>query len=199
MPRSVSVLALTALAWLAAATGNLAQGTAANDRLERAFSPGGRVFLKLSAGGYRIEGSPERVIRARWRTRDPRDLGRVRARLNVTGNEATFFLDGPGNNFSAEIDLPSRSDLVLRLSAGDLTIRRLEGSKDIDLWAGDVTIEVGESSRYRRVDASVRAGEITAEPFRVSKGGLFRSFDYAGKGPYDLRVRLFAGDLKLVR
>lgn len=187
------------LACLAAAAVGRAQQSTPNDRLERAFVSGGKVSLKLSAGTYRVEGTPDRVIRARWRTRAPRDLDRVRARLDITGKEAVFRLDGEGNNFAAQIELPERSDLVLSLSAGDLTIRRIDGSKDVDLWAGDVTIEVGDAARYRRVSASVRAGDITAEPFRVSKGGLFRSFEYAGKGAYDLRVRLFAGDLKLVR
>jgi hypothetical protein len=199
MPRYAGVAGVVLLAWFAAAAAGRAQATSKNDRVERPFVSGGKVMLTLSAGTYRVEGSPDRMIRARWRTRSASDLERVRARLDVTGNEAVFRLSGAGNNFGADITLPERCDLVLTLTAGDLTVRRIEGSKDIDLWAGDVTIEVGDSARYRRVDASVRAGDITAEPFRISKGGLFRSFEYAGKGPYDLRVRLFAGDLKLVR
>lgn len=199
MPRFAAALALVAGSCLAVAAALQAQATSGTNRMERAFVTGGKVALNLSAGTYRIEGTPDRTIRARWRTRDTRDLERVRARIDVNGNQAIVRLDGSGNNFGADIDLPERSDLTLTLSAGDLTVRRIEGSKDIDLWAGDVTIEVGDAARYRRVEASVRAGDITAEPFKVTKGGLFRSFEYAGKGPYDLRVRLFAGDLKLVR
>jgi hypothetical protein len=123
----------------------------------------------------------------------------VRASVDVKASNAIVYLSGSGNNFGAEIELPERTDLTLRLSAGDLNVRRLEGNKDVDLWAGDVTIEVGEPQRYRKVDATVRVGQITAMPFNLTKGGLFRSVAYAGKGPYELRVRLFAGDLKLVR
>ncbi len=175
-----------------------AQSNAVPDRVERPFVSGGAVFLKLSAGAYRIEGAPEQSIRARWRTRDSRDMGRVRSRLDVKGRNATLVLDGPANNFEADISLPQRTNMVLRLSAGDLQVRGIDGNKDIDLWAGDVTIQVGEAQRYRRVDASVRAGQITAQPFNLTKGGLFRSIEYAGNGPYELRVKLFAGDLKLV-
>jgi hypothetical protein len=155
--------------------------------------------MDLSAGGYRIEGVPTNEIRVRWTTQDPDDMSRVRAKLDVSGRDATLRLDGPSNNFKASIEVPERTDLVLRLSAGDLEVRRIEGSKDIDVWAGDLTIEVGEADRYRHVSASVRAGEISASPFKVSKGGLFRSFEADGKGPYELRVKLMAGDLKLVR
>lgn len=199
MPRYAATLVVLAGMGIAASAAGQAQGTSATNRIDRAFAGGGKVVLQLSAGTYRIEGTPDRMIRARWHTRDPRDLERVRARLDISGKEANFRLSGSGNNFDVQIEVPERSDLVLSLSAGDLTVRRIEGSKDIDLWAGDVTIEVGDTARYRRVNASVRAGDITAEPFKVNKGGLFRSFEYTGKGPYDLRVRLFAGDLKLVR
>jgi hypothetical protein len=175
------------------------QSGSSPDRIERKFVSGGKVYLDLSAGAYRIEGTPDKAIRMRWRTSDQRDLGRVRANVEVKGANATVYLSGPGNNFGADIELPARTDLTLRLSAGDLKVRGLEGNKDVDLWAGDVTIEVGEPQRYRKVDATVRMGQITAMPFNQTKGGLFRSIGYTGQGPYELRVRLFAGDLKLVR
>jgi hypothetical protein len=184
---------------LAAHPAVLAQSAGENDRLVRPFVSSGRVYMNLSAGAYRIEGSPDNEIRVRWATRDPQDMSSVRAKLEVNGRDATLRLDGPHNNFRATIEVPARTDLVLRMSAGDLDVRRIEGSKDIDVWAGDLTIEVGDADRYRKVSASVRAGEINATPFKVTKGGLFRSFQADGKGQYDLRVKLMAGDLKLVR
>jgi hypothetical protein len=176
-----------------------AQSAAEPGRLSKAFVSAGKVFMNLSAGGYRIEGTPDNEIRIRWATRDPDDMSSVRAKLDVNGREATLRLDGPSNNFQGQIEVPERTDMVLRLSAGDLDVRRIEGNKDIDVWAGDLTIQVGDANRYRRVTASVRAGDLTASPFKVSKGGLFRSFEWDGKGPYELRVKLMAGDLKLVR
>ena len=175
-----------------------AQTTSDSNRLAKPFVSAGRVYMSLSAGGYRIEGSADKEIRVRWQTGDP-DETKVRAKLEVKGRDATLRMDGPSNNFRVVIQVPERTDLVIRLSAGELDVRRVEGSKDVDMWAGDVTIEVGETARYRHVEASVRAGEITSSPFNVNKGGLFRSFQFDGKGQYDLRVKLMAGDLKLVR
>jgi hypothetical protein len=43
----------------------------------------------------------------------------------------------------------------------------------------------------------VWAGDLKAPPFQVNKGGLFRSFDWRGKGPYRLHAKLKAGDLRL--
>jgi hypothetical protein len=197
---SLTFLAAAAAIALASTQAALeAQAATDKDRIAKPFVSAGRVYMSLSAGGYRIQGTGDKEIRVRWQTRDPDDMARVRAKLDVNGRDATLHLDGPSNNFHVVIEVPERTDLVIRLSAGELDVRRIEGSKDIDMWAGDVTIEVGEAERYRRVQASVRAGEISSSPFRVNKGGLFRSFEFDGKGPYDLRVKLMAGDLKLVR
>src|SRR5262249_47241767 len=96
-----------------------------------------------------------------------------------------------------DITVPRQSDLHVRLSAGDLTIEDIRGNKDIELRAGDLRIDVGRADDYKRVDASLWAGDIKASAFNIFKGGLFRSFDWAGNGSYRLHAHLMAGDLHL--
>ncbi|MPY86972.1 MAG: hypothetical protein GEU99_03530 [Luteitalea sp.] len=167
------------------------------NRLERPFAPGGRITMNLSAGDYTIEGSSDARIRLQWETRDPEDARDVKVQANVEGTDAQIKTDGPSNGFRVTIEIPARSDVSVRLSAGDLTLRDVEGHKDISAWAGDLKIGIGRAADYRRVDASVTAGDLQAAPFKVSKGGLFRSFTWEGSGRYDLRARLTAGDLTL--
>ena len=93
--------------------------------------------------------------------------------------------------------MPFKSDLTIRLSAGDLTIAQIQGNKDVSAWAGDMKIEVPRANDYKWVDVSVTAGEFQAGPFGVAKSGLFRSFTWTGPGAYDMRVRLTAGHLVL--
>lgn len=166
-------------------------------RIERPFAAGGLVQLDLSAGSYRVEGRQADAIVVRWRTK--RAGQKVRAKVETRGKEAWISLDGPSDNFHADIHLPARSDIDLDLSAGALTIREITGSKNVSAWAGEISIEVGDSAAYRRVDAAVRFGELDARPFNVTKGGVFRSFRWEGRGGYNLRARLFAGELKLLR
>jgi phage baseplate assembly protein gpV len=176
-----------------------AQETKAPDSVEKAFAKGGRIALDLSAGAYRIRGRMIDSVRLRWQTRDPRDMSSVRADVTVSGATARIRTQGPKNNFRVEIDVPQRVDLDIELTAGDLTVNGVEGNKTLSMWAGDVTIEVGSTDLYRRVDATVRAGEISATPFGRTSGGLFRSLHWTGRGPYILDAKLTAGDLKLVR
>ena len=169
-----------------------------SESLERAFAQNGRIRMDLSAGEYHISGSPDNRIRVEWSVRDADSLPRVRARAEVRGHDATVTTDGPNNKgLRVDIQVPERSDLYVRLTAGDLRIEDIRGNKDVELHAGDVRIDVGRAEDYRSVDASVWAGDIKAAPFNVFKDGLFRSFDWRGKGPYRLHAKLKAGDLHL--
>jgi len=170
----------------------------AKESLERAFSQNGRIRMDLSAGDYHISGSPDNRIRLEWSLRDADQLPRVRARADVRDLEATITTEAPSNKgLKVAIQVPKQADLYVRLTAGDLRIDGIQGNKDVEMHAGDVRIDVGRAEDYRNVDASVWAGDITAPPFQVNKGGLFRSFDWRGKGPYRLHAKLKAGDLHL--
>lgn len=65
------------------------------------------------------------------------------------------------------------------------------------MHAGDIEIEVGPVSDLKHVEASVWAGDLQAAPLKISKGGLFRSLKWDGKGRYDVLAHLKAGDLRL--
>lgn len=182
-------------AWLAAPASALAQ----ERTLERPFKPGGTVHLDLAAGDYRLVGTDSDLVRVRWQTRRPADAEWVRVRVDVDGTTAHVETGNRKDGLRVTIELPSRSNLDLTLSAGELQVRGIEGSKDVSVWAGEVDIQVGEPANYRTVRASVQVGELTARPFQVEKEGLFRSFSTRGKGAYDLNARLFAGELTLAR
>jgi hypothetical protein len=166
--------------------------------LERPFAQNGRIRMDLSAGDYNISGASGNRIRIEWSVRDEDQLAKVHARADVRGSDASLATDGPGNSgLRFDIQVPDRSDLYVRMTAGDIRIEDVRGNKDVELHAGDVRIDVGRAGDYHSVDGSVWAGDIHAEPFDVVKGGLFRSFDWSGKGPYRLHAKLKAGDLRL--
>src|SRR5262249_21143323 len=149
-------------------------------------------------GDYHIVGRTEERVRLDWSVRDPDALAKVRARAEVRDREVKITTEGPANKgLRFTIEVPSRSDLYVRLTAGDVTIEDIRGNKDVELRAGDLRIDVGQAADYRNVDASLWAGDIKASAFQIFKGGLFRSFQWAGSGPYRLHAHLLAGDLHL--
>ena len=174
-------------------------GSRPSDSLEQPFAPNGKIRMNLSAAEYVVTGSAGNRIRIDWSVRNADQLSRVHARADVNGTEARITTDGPSNNSGLrfEIQVPERSDLYIRLTAGDIRIEDVRGNKDVELHAGDVRIDVGRAEDYHAVDGSVWAGDIHAAPFHVVKGGLFRSFDWTGTGPYRLHAKLKAGDIRL--
>jgi hypothetical protein len=171
--------------------------TRPSDSLERPFAANGRIRMDLSAGEYRITGAADDRIRMQWSVQEGEDVKRVRARADVRGTEARVTTDGPMNHFKVAIQVPARADLYIRLTAGDISIKHVEGNKDVELHAGEIDIDAGRTDDYNRVDASVWAGELHASPFGATREGLFRSFDWSGKGRYRLHAKLKAGEIRI--
>lgn len=196
MRRSLAVLTIagTALTLSLSAQSRIAR---APDSSEHPFVSHGWISLDLTAGEYRIVGTAADRIRLEWSTRDPDDLHRVQATADVDGDRARVRLDGPLHHFQARIEVPMESALEVRLSAGELRIEDVVGDKDVRLNAGELRIDVGDPEDYGRVDASLMAGELRAEPFRINKDGLFRSFHWEGDGAHRLRVKQLAGEIDL--
>jgi hypothetical protein len=162
---------------------------------DQPFVSGGAVEMRLSSGSYSIRPSADDHIRVTLSvsadnpTKTGLTIDKTSARLTVE--------DTPKNNFSATIEVPKVSDLVIRLSAGDLQTAAIAGNKDIESGAGNVQISVGDPNDYASVDASNKAGNLEAGPFGESRGGLMQSFNWTGHGKYKLHVQLGAGNLEL--
>ena len=118
-------------------------------------------------------------------------MASVRTDVVVSGSTATIRTRGPKNNFRVDVDVPAIADIQLDMSAGEFLFRGIEGNKSVSMWAGEVTMEVGDPQLYRLVDLTVRAGEIQAGPFGGSRGGLMRSFRWDGSGKYTDHCQAF--------
>jgi hypothetical protein len=182
-------------------SGSLAFGQVADDRgtIERPFVEGGRVRLSLASGDYMVRaGDADRIV-VRWSADEDaheKDVRKVSVDVHVDGRIATVFTDGPTNHVRFTIEIPARSDVYLRVKAGDIELKGIEGNKDIRMTAGDLTIDVRPGTLWY-VHGSVTFGDIDARPLGIEKGGIKRSFEWIGGGKYTLDARLFAGDLKL--
>lgn len=169
----------------------------AQNTQQQSFVSGGHVKIHLEAGDYKIQPSADNNLRVTWGG-DSVEHPRVKVTIDAAGRSAEIRVENtPHNNFHATIEIPAKTDLYVRLSAGDLTVAGITGSKDLESHAGDMIVDVGKPTDYSRVDASVTAGDLNADAFKVAKGGLFRSFHWNGPGSYSLHAHLLAGDLTL--
>jgi hypothetical protein len=166
------------------------------DSFQADFVSGGQLRMHIRSGELRVIGSDENKIRVNYSGKNGSKTSDVTVSLKTVGNNAELRVSGgPHNDFRIEIQVPKNSGLYLRMPAGDLEVNGLTGDKDVEIHAGDMTLGVGKADDYGHVDASVNAGDLDAQPFGVSKGGLFRSFDKHGGGKYRLHAHVGAGDL----
>lgn len=88
--RAVVSTAVAGLAVLAAACSSPDPDPSASAPpvIERPFAQGGKVTMRLSAGQYTIENAPGDHIRLAWETRDPGAASRVRAKVDVEGDNS---------------------------------------------------------------------------------------------------------------
>ncbi len=168
------------------------------------FPSGGLLRVHAPSGAVRIVGGSEDRIVVRCGGKEGKEgkapfIGRelkVTLDRSRSGQTGDLEIKGGGQrDYQITVQVPRRSNLRVRMPAGELVVAGVTGDKDISVYSGDVTVDVGEVKQYSRVDASVLAGEISARPFGVETGGLFRSFEMQGGGAYRLRAHIYAGDL----
>jgi hypothetical protein len=161
---------------------------------EKPFAGGGSIHMRLDGGDYEIRPAADDRVRVTVSG----NAGDTKVEVTASGARADVVVkDTPHKNFHATIEVPKAADLNIRLSAGDLTMAAITGNKDVESYAGDIKIAVGDPNDYADVDASVKAGDIHAGVFGGSKSGLLQHFTWSGHGKYSLHASLGAGNLVL--
>ena len=163
-------------------------------KAEKPFASGGSIEMQLDGGNYQVRSATGDQIRVSFSG----NTGNATADLGISGTHATLTVrDTPHSNFTATIEVPKTSDVVLRLTGGNLEMAALSGSKDIDSKAGNVEISAGSPNDYASVDATVKVGNLGGGPFGEPEGTLSHHLTWTGHGKYTLRANLGAGNLEL--
>jgi hypothetical protein len=173
-------------------------GTLNQPQAKQPFAPGGYIRLHLSPGGYTITNTDADAIQVTYQTPNPDQFKKVKVKIEAGASTADITVSNtPHNNFQATIEIPRRSNLHVRMFAGEVVIDGVEGDKDVEVSAGRIEIKIPHPQEYGRRDASVHAGSIEASAFNISKGGLFRSFTQKGAGKYRLHAHVATGEIDL--
>jgi hypothetical protein len=196
-PKLTPAAVLLALVCFAACAASAKAEPAANPT-SLSFAAGGTIRMKLHRGTIEIVGVPENKITVSWRSSVPKEERDVSVNLqSSSASEATLVLEGPSERMRYRIEVPQRSDVGIDMQAGELKVRGIQGSMDIELLAGEMDLRLPEPKHYRKVSAAVTFGELDAQPWGANTSGVWRSFKATGDGSYDLRAQLLAGELRI--
>jgi hypothetical protein len=141
------------------------------------------IHLSCTADG--VENAEQ--IRIRW-TGNQDD-----GKLTITGGSLK------NGSLQVRIEVPRKTSLRVDMPAGEVKVEEIVGDKDIDLYAGQITISSARPWDYRIVNLSVDIGEVKAPVYGADKGGFFRTFrKQTAVGEYGLHAHVITGEIDLL-
>lgn len=162
------------------------------------------LIIDSRPAGLQIVGGDEEAILVSCTTASDQTARDVTFHFSPTPEGGKLSIEGAhlqhgNNNLEVKIEVPRRTNLSVRMFAGEVKVEEVKGDKDIDLGAGQIIISSIHDDDYRNVNASVSAGEVQARAFGVDKGGLFRSFSRKNStGDYRLHAHVATGEIDLL-
>jgi hypothetical protein len=156
------------------------------------------VRLHLRDGDFRIVGGDSDEISIHTEGKNAALAKKMKVQVRRSGDCLDLtLLNVPKNELQVTIAIPRETNLYARMRAGDLSVDGITGDKDVELVAGDLSIQVSDAADYGPVDLSVRLGDVSGSQFGDPKGVMGNSVKQAGSGKYKLHAHVFAGDLTL--
>jgi DUF4097 and DUF4098 domain-containing protein YvlB len=152
--------------------------------------------------GLEIVGTDQAAIHVSCTSGDEGDAQRIRIRFKGNQDDETLTIAGDlrqGNNVRVRIEVPRKTSLRVEMSAGEVKVEEIAGDKDINLYAGQITISSTRPWDYRSVDVSVSIGEVNAPVYGAQKGGFFRGITKeTPDGEYSLHAHVITGEIDLL-
>lgn len=181
--------------------------------ISKSFPTHGTLMMEVNFGEVRIERSDEtKTIRL---TIDPRggayDAAEMQSwiqRFDVSGDHAALAVKLPqsfhGKDGSSSpritVFLPTYTDIKFEMGAGQLTVKGIEGNKDLHIDIGQMTVGVTDSATYNEIRASAKLGQANDNLFGERSGGFFpRTAHDSAQGLYKLRATVDIGQVDIVR
>ena len=183
---------------LLALTASLALGQTSHERrYELRPDPNWPLEIELGSGDYQIVASASDSIAIIYDDSNGDAVGKVKVQIDSGHGQNHVKIAGPKANFHAVIEVPRKTDLRIRMSAGGLSIGDVEGNKDIEVRTGNLELNSLRPQDYAQADFSVRVGDVYAPLFKTTKTKLQQAFSTAGPGKYRLHAHVGVGDMTL--
>ena len=169
----------------------------------------GTLVMEVNIGEVRVVRSDEeKTIRL---TIDPRafyDDSTVQSwvrQFDVAGDRASIDLKLPKHNNnhsspSVTVYLPSQTDLKLELGIGELTVKGIEGNKELHVGIGDLTVGVLDGAKYNEILTGTKIGDADDAVSKERSDGFFpKTRHVSSQGIYKLHATVGIGDVNVVQ
>lgn len=196
--RIVAGLAIFAGNWAAFSQSNVQCGQMLNGQLQS----GALLTIDSRPAGIEIVGTDQEGIRVSCKAEDTYSATHTRLRLSGTPTQSTLTIDGEHlthNSLQIRIEVPRKINLRAQMPAGQIKVNEIVGDKDLELYAGQITITAAHKWDYKDVDVSVSIGQVNAQVYGEDRGGFFRGVQKQNAdGEYKLHAHVTTGQIELL-
>ncbi len=164
MKRFLPLLALSAsLTW---------GQTSHERRYELRPDPNWPLEIELGSGDYQIVASASDSIAVVYDDANAEAARNVEVQIGFGHGQNHLKIAAPKSNFHALIEVPRKTDLRVRMSAGGLSIGDVEGNKDIEIVVGNLELNSLHPRDYAQAHFSVCIGDVYVLFFKMAKSGF---------------------------
>jgi hypothetical protein len=197
------LLGATGAALLACSLAGFAQTeVACGPALEAPLRSRAVLIIDSRPAGLEIVGTDQEAIHLSCTAHDVENAEDIRIRLSGNQDEGKLTITGgslKNGNLQIRIEVPRKTSLRVQMRAGEVKVEEIAGDKDIELYAGQITISSARPWEYRSVNLSVDIGAVKAPIYGADKGGFFRSFrKKTADGEYGLHAHVMTGEIDLL-
>lgn len=177
--------------------------------LTKSLPANGTLVMDMNVGEVRIVRSDEqKTISLAIEPRSFYDNAEIHSwvrQFDVAGDRASIDLKMPkheGNNEGATvtISLPAQTDLKLDLGVGKISIKGIDGNKDVHVGIGDITVGVSDRDKYSEISTDLKIGDARDDVYQQHSGGFFPSTKHTSlQGGFKLRATAGIGNVNIVQ
>jgi hypothetical protein len=126
-------------------------------------------------------------------------------RFDVAGDRASIDLKLPKhqNNHQGAvvtISVPAQTDLKVELGVGELSVKGIEGNKELHVGIGDLTVGVTDSAKYNDIRTGTKIGDAQDAVSHQRSDGFFPKTHHTSlQGIYKLDASVGIGDVNVVQ
>ncbi|QNI30938.1 hypothetical protein H7849_17715 [Alloacidobacterium dinghuense] len=196
-----------------------AQDTASRQKLDlpkpnclvmsKGLPENGTLVMEVNVGEVRVVRSDElKTIRLTIEPHGFYDDATVQSwikRFGVAGDRASIDLKLPKNEdnhqgASVTVSVPAQTDLKLELGVGDLSVKGIEGNKELHVGIGDLTVGVTDSAKYNDIRTGTKIGDAEDAVSHQRSDGFFpKTHHTSAQGMYKLHATVGIGDVNVVQ
>ena len=177
--------------------------------ISKSLPANGTLVMEMNVGEVRVVRSDEqKTIRLTIEPRAFYDDATVQSwvrRFDVAGDRASIDLKLPKHSDNHEgarvtISVPAQTDLKLELGVGDLTVKGIEGNKDLHVGVGDLTVGVTDQAKYNEISTGTKIGDAEDTVFHQRSDGFFPKTKHTSlQGIYKLHATVGIGDVNVIQ